>query len=229
MTDPAVDIDSPGPEAPPIARHSLHAQVVNRVRDMIIDGRLLPGTRIHETRLCESIGVSRTPLREALKVLANEGLIELVPSRGAVVRSFTAKDARDSLFVLGHLEGLAAALACETASDADIAAVRKIHDAMMRNYAERNRMEYFKLNQQIHSEIARLSGNAVLFAMHQTLQARLKRVRYLGHDRSEQWQAAVAEHEQMIRCLEARDGAGLAAAVRAHINQAWERVSQIFP
>ena len=95
------------PARKPIVRHNLHDAIVSRVRDMIIEGRLAPGARIHEGNLGQELGVSRTPLREALKYLASEGLLELSPGRGAVVRKFLAKDVQDSLIVLAHLESLA--------------------------------------------------------------------------------------------------------------------------
>src|SRR2546430_667342 len=101
----------------PIVRQNLHDAIVSRVRDMIIEGTLAPSTRVHEGRLGQELGVSRTPLREALKYLASEGLLELSPGRGAVVRKFSPKDVQDSLQVLATLEGLAGTLACERASD----------------------------------------------------------------------------------------------------------------
>src|SRR3569832_1990578 len=100
----------------PIVRHNLHNASASRLRDMIIEGTLAPGTRIHEGRLGQELGVSRTPLREALKYLASEGLLELAPGRGAVVRSFSAKDVEDSLIVLANMESLAGQLACCNAS-----------------------------------------------------------------------------------------------------------------
>src|SRR5262245_38326491 len=114
----------------PIIRRSLHDEVASRVRDMIIEGALEPGARINETQLCQSLGVSRTPLREALKTLASEGLIELVAARGGVVRKFTPKDVRDMLDVLALLESFAARLACKQASDDQIAELRGLHDRM---------------------------------------------------------------------------------------------------
>src|SRR3954466_16292015 len=119
----------------PIARPSLHEAIVARVRDMIIEGELSPGTRIHEGNLGNKLGISRTPLREALKFLASEGLVELSPGRGAVVRQFSPKDVRDSLVVVVNLEGLAGRLACEHATDAEIQEIRKLHDRMMEMYA----------------------------------------------------------------------------------------------
>src|SRR5205807_4012772 len=122
----------------PIVRQNLHNAIVTRVRDMIIEGVLEPGARIHEGNLGLSLGVSRTPLREALKFLASEGLIELVPTRGAVVRRFSPQDVQDSLSVLGYLEGLAGRFACARATDEEIAEIRAVHDAMMGFYNARD-------------------------------------------------------------------------------------------
>ena len=215
---------SPGDGPAPIARRSLHDQVVGRVRDLIIEGALTPGTRIHEGQLCAKLGVSRTPLREALKFLASEGLIELVASRGAIVRRFDAKDVRDMLDVLGVLEAFAARLACRVATDAQIADVRAIHDRMVDRYAVRDRLEYFKLNQQIHSAFLRLAGNATLEEAHASIQSRMKRIRYIGNEEPPKWAAALAEHEEMIRDLESRDGEALAAVVVRHLENTWARV-----
>src|SRR6185437_10395415 len=99
----------------PLNRRSLHDELVERIRDMIIEGQLAPLSRIHEGQLGKALGVSRTPLREALKFLASEGLLELVPGRGAVVRKLTPKDVRDMLDVLGAIETLGGRLACRHA------------------------------------------------------------------------------------------------------------------
>jgi DNA-binding GntR family transcriptional regulator len=191
---------------------------------MIIEGELTPGTRIHEGNLGGKLGVSRTPLREALKFLASEGLVELSPGRGAVVRQFSAKDVYDSLVVLGALEGLAGRLACEQATDEDIREVRRLHDHMMEMYASRDRLPYFKLNQNIHSAILRLTKNEALAYVHGTLQARLRRIRYIGNEGPEKWAAAVADHEEIISALEARDAERLSKVLTVHMERTWERV-----
>jgi len=220
----SIPVASPSEGAQPIARRSLHDEVVTRIRDMIIEGVLAPGTRVNETHLGQTLGVSRTPLREALKFLASEGLIELVAARGAVVKKFSPKDVRDMLDVLSVLEAFAARLACREASDNAIAEVRRIHDRMAERYAVRDRLEYFKLNQQIHTAFLRLSGNAALEAAHASIQSRLKRIRYIGNQEPAKWADAMAEHEDMIRFLEARDGEELARVVTQHMEHTWERV-----
>ena len=208
----------------PIRRTALHDTLVSHLRDMIIEGDLSPGTRLHEGQLGEQLGVSRTPLREAIKYLASEGLVELVPSRGAIVKRFSAKDVHDMLTVLRTLEELAGKLACEAASDAGIAEVRALHDEMVARYKAGDRLQYYKLNQQIHSAIAQLAANAALADMHAILQTRLKRIRFIGHEGPEKWAAAVAEHEEMIVALEARDKARLSEVLGRHLINAWERV-----
>jgi DNA-binding GntR family transcriptional regulator len=213
--------------AGPIRRTVLHETIVNRLRDMIIEGELVPGDRLHEGALGTQLGVSRTPLREAIKYLASEGLVELVPSRGAVVRAFGAKDIKDMLAVLQSLEEMAGRIACKNASDARIAEIRAVHDEMMQCYSARDRLQYYKLNQQIHTMLTALSDNSTLIDIHSTLQMRLKRVRFLGHEGDEKWAGAVAEHEEMIAALEARDGPRLARILRRHLGNAWERVQSM--
>jgi DNA-binding GntR family transcriptional regulator len=214
------DVDAPEP----IVRHNLHDAIVSRIRDMIIEGMLEPGARIHEGNLGARLGVSRTPLREALKFLASEGLIELVPTRGAVVRRFSPRDVEDSLAVLGYLEGLAGRFACERATDQEIAEIRALHDDMLRLYEQRDRLPYFKLNQQIHSAILRVSRNQALADVHAILQARLKRIRYSGNENPAKWAGAVADHQEIMAALYARDAPRLSAALEAHMAATWERV-----
>lgn len=211
----------------PIERPTLHSAVVGRLRDMITEGQLAPGSRIHEGQLGQQLGVSRTPLREALKVMASEGLVDLVPGRGALVHELTAKDVRDMLAVLSALEELAGRLACRAATDEGIARIRRMHERMRGHYRDRDRLEYFKCNQQIHSAIIGLSGNESLVMVQGMLQARMKRIRFLGHQTEEHWAAAVAEHDEMVAALEARDGDRLARVLAGHLANAWARVQDV--
>jgi DNA-binding GntR family transcriptional regulator len=210
----------------PIRRPTLHDEVVGRLRDLIVEGALAGGTRIHEGRLCEQLGVSRTPLREGLKVLANEGLVDLLPNRGAVVRPVTAKDTRDMLRVLGRLEALAGELACANATDAEIAELRSVHDRMLELHAAGNTMEYFKLNQAIHTGIVRLARNPTLQLLHETLQARVKRIRFVPHDFRIATDQPLREHERMMAALAARDGKRLGQLLDEHMEMTWVRVQR---
>ncbi len=207
-----------------IRNRSLHDQVVDRVRDMIIEGILEPGSRIDEARLIEDLGVSRTPFREALRTLAAEGLVIVRPSRGSTVRKLTPVDVFSMLEVLGHLERLGGELACARATDEEIADLVALHDRMMKKYAARDRMPYYKLNQEFHSRLTALSKNQTLIEMQANLQARLKRIRYIGNRKPEYWSGAVKDHEDMVAALKRRSGDDLGAAMERHLSNTWERV-----
>ena len=197
--------------------------------DEIQSGTLSPGMVLGEVEQATRLGVSRTPLREAIKYLASEGLVELVPARGAVVKQFGAREVRDMLEVIRMLEQQAGMIACAQASDAGIAQVRALHDRMLDCYQRRDRLAYYKLNQAIHSAIVALADNGALSEVHSRLQTRLKRIRFIGHEGPERWAHAVAEHEAIIAALEARDADGLSAILGRHLTQAWERVRHDLP
>jgi DNA-binding GntR family transcriptional regulator len=217
-------IDDAAAAVTPISRRTLHDELVGRVRDMIIEGRLPPGSRVHEGQLGQMLGISRTPLREALKFLASEGLVALVPGKGALVRRLTAEDVREMLDVLGALEALAGRLVCRNGSDATVATILGLHAEMMTRYAEGARLEYYKLNQAIHTAIATGSGNRLLMAQHATIQAQLKRIRFVGHEGQDKWNEAVREHECINEALRQRDGERLAMLLAEHLDRTWERV-----
>ena len=231
MTDaPTASATYPGDDAPtagiatPISRQPLHDIVATRLRDLIIEGVLAPGDRLNETRLVEDLGISRTPLREAIKTLVGEGLIEARPNRGTFVRQFSAQEFKGMLDVLTELESYGAIQACEKASDAEIAEIQALHARMMDLYAANERLAYYKDNQTIHNLIARASGNATLAEFQATLQARMKRLRFTGSGAPDKWSAAVAEHEEMMTALSRRDGPALAEVMRRHLSRTWERV-----
>ena len=208
----------------PIARTSLHGEVTSRLRDMIVEARLQPGERIQELEVAKTLGVSRTPVREALKVLASEGLVELLPLRGAVVKAFSPKDAQDMLAMIGLLEEYAGRAAC-AAGDDEIGAIIALHERMQAHFERRERPEYFALNQQIHNAIIEAAHNATLSMLHASVRTRMRRIRYIGNHAPDNWQAAMAEHEEMIAALRARDGERLARAMAMHIANTWPRVS----
>jgi len=206
-----------------IARIPLHEEVTNRIRDLIVESQLAPGERIQEMQLAQQLGVSRTPIREALKVLTSEGLVELLPLRGAIVRVFTDKDARDMLDVIALLEAFAGERACQ-ADPARIEEVIDMHRRMRVLYEKRQRLEYFVLNQQIHEALIALTDNDTLSQTHGALSKRMRSLRYSGNSGAENWAAAMAEHEEMIVALERRDGPALSRAMREHIQNTWPRI-----
>ena len=130
------------------------------------------------------------------------------------------------LEVLAQLERLAAELACQRASDAQIAEMIALHDRMLDLYARRERMAYFKLNQDFHKGVVELAGNPTLREMHGNLHARLKRIRFIGNELPAYWAAAVGEHEEMAQALLRRDGVALSEVAGRHLMNTWKRVEK---
>lgn len=208
-----------------VPRRSLHSDVLVALRDMIIEGELPAGERINETALYPRLGVSRTPLREAIKALAVEGLVELIPNRGAVVRRFNLDDVTHMLEAVKVIEIFAARAACERATASEISSIQHLHDQMRDRYRAKDRLEYFKLNQDIHAALVRAAHNDTLSTTHAILQARLKRIRYTGNEAPQKWSGAMAEHEEMMAALLARDGDALANVAGRHMDETLKRVA----
>jgi len=200
-----------------IPRRSLHDELVARLRRQIVEGDMAPGDKINERELCETYGVSRTPLREALKVLAREGLVTLTPHRGAHVSMLTVADLEDAFPVIGALEALAGELACARASDRQIAGLSTLHKRMQTAYKGGDRKEYFRFNQMIHEALARAARNPVLDQMREMLTGRVARARYYADISIRHWDQTMAEHEEIVAALQARDGERLGQVLKAHL------------
>jgi DNA-binding GntR family transcriptional regulator len=209
-------------------RPLLPEQVTNRLRDMIVQNELLPGERIPERSIAAQLNVSRTPLRSALQTLAAEGLVELLPNRGAVVADPSHEKVREMLEVQGTLEEFAGRLFCANASDNDIAEIKALHHEMLAAFARRERLIYFKLNQRIHRHIVGATGNSALDEMHGLLSARLFRFRYQPNLRLDRWEGAVQEHERILDAVVARDGPRLGRVLHEHLETTWAKLDAIF-
>jgi DNA-binding GntR family transcriptional regulator len=207
----------------PIARTSLHAEVTARLRSLIVESFIKPGERVPELEISKDMGVSRTPIREALKVLASEGLVELLPLRGAVVKSFSAKDAADMLEVMGMLESFAAQKACQ-AEQKRIDHVLAMHEKMKVLYTKGKRPEYFELNQKIHDALVDMADNESLTMVHNTLSKRMRSLRYSGNSTPDHWRGALDDHELIAQALGQRDAKKMKKAVEAHFENTIKRV-----
>jgi len=212
--------------AAPIERKPLHDQLVSRLADLIIEGDLAPGVRIPERELCARFQVSRTPLREALKVLASEGLIELLPNRGAVVAKLTVEDVEEMFPVMGALEALSGELAANQITDEEIAEIQALHYQMVLHYKRQELNPYFRLNQQIHERIMEAAGNATLSKMYRSLSGRIRRARYVANMSQARWDRAVAEHEEILKALVAREGRRLGELLKSHLQNKCETVKE---
>jgi DNA-binding GntR family transcriptional regulator len=209
-----------------LVRRSLHDELVGLLRDLIVDGELKPGQKVPEQDLCRRFGVSRTPLREALKVLAAEGIVTLTPNRGATVATITSEQIDELFPIMGVLEALAGELACKHATAGDVHRLRQMHDKMMQHFARGDRKGYLRLNREIHRELFAISGNAALAQMYEQLLVRTHAIRFIARKSPARWQEAVDDHAEMIAALEARDGARVADILRRHLDHKAQMVRE---
>lgn len=195
----------------------LHDEVVSRLRHMLVEGEIPPGMRVPERALCAAFGISRTPLREALKVLAAEGQVVLLPNRGARAAKLTGKDVGDLFEVCEGLEALAGELACKRISDAELQALVRMHDEMREHFEQRDLVSYYRCNRAIHETIVRASDNAVLVQLYDSVTARIRGARYVAPMPPEHWALAMREHEAIMNALIRRDGVALAHILQTHL------------
>jgi DNA-binding GntR family transcriptional regulator len=200
-----------------IPRQTLHQHVVARLRQLIVEGQVAPGAKLNERALCEQLHISRTPLREAIKMLAAEGLVELLAHRGAVAAQLSEQDVADTFEVISGLEGQAGELAAGRISDTERAQIEALHREMLAAHARRDLPAYYRMNAQIHDLINAAARNPVLTQTYRTLNARLQALRFRSNFDAAKWARAVREHEQMIRLLASRDGPALRALLIKHL------------
>lgn len=200
-----------------IPRAALHDQVAGRLRQMLVEGQIAPGAKLNERELSEVLEVSRTPLREAIKMLAAEGLVELLPNRGAIAVELTEDDVRHTFEVMAGLEGLSGELAAQRITDAELAEIQALHFEMMAAYTRSDLSAYYRLNALIHSAINAAAKNPVLTTTYTQVNARLQALRFRSNQDGEKWKNAMREHGAMVDALTARDAAAMRTVLIAHL------------
>jgi DNA-binding GntR family transcriptional regulator len=210
-----------------IPRQVLHQTVAVRLRQRIVEGQIAPGAKLNERELSEALQVSRTPLREAIKMLAAEGLVELLPNRGAVAAQLSEQDVVDTFEVIAGLEGQAGELAAQRIDEGQLAELRALHYEMLAAYTRRDLSTYYRLNAQIHERINAAARNPVLAQTYRNVNARLQALRFRSNLDERKWQHAVAEHEQMLGLLARRDAPALRALLVRHLEHKRDAVLEL--
>lgn len=201
-----------------IPRTALHEQVAHRLRQMLVESQIAPGAKLNERELSEVLNVSRTPLREAIKMLAAEGLVELLPNRGAIALELTEADVLNTFEVMAGLEGQSGELAAQRITDAELAEIKAMHFEMLAAWTRRDLSAYYRLNSQIHSAINAAAKNPVLSATYRQVNARLQALRFRSNQDEEKWKRAVKEHEKMVEALAARDPQAMRTVLIEHLH-----------
>jgi DNA-binding GntR family transcriptional regulator len=199
--------------------NSLHDEVAAQLRDRIFAGELMPGTFLDEARLAEQMRISRTPLREALKVLTAEGLVRHEPRRGCFVREVTEKDLDEIFPVIALLEGRCAREAALRATDADLLALEALHDKLSRHAKARRINDYYTVNYTIHEAIITLADNRWLAQVIGDLRKILKLARLQQLHAPGRLEQSLSEHLAVFAALKARDPEGAEAAMRTHLTR----------
>jgi DNA-binding GntR family transcriptional regulator len=210
-----------------IARLTLPEAAAERLRTLIIEGELAPGARLNERELSERLGVSRTPLREAFRMLAADGLVTQLPNRGAQVVVLSPDDVRHAFEVMASLEGLSGELAAARVTEDDLAELRALQAEMEAAHAGQDLPSYYRNNRAIHERINAIAGNPILTHTFRTLNARLHALRFRSNLVRAKWDQAVTEHRDMISALAARDGGRLRDILVQHLRTKLQAVLEV--
>ena len=201
------------------APQSLHDEVAATLRERIFAGELKPGSFLDEAALCEKMKISRTPLREALKVLTAEGLVRHEPRRGCFVNQVTEKDLDEIFPVIALLEGRCAFEAARNASDADLLALEALHDKLAKHARTKRITDYYEVNHSIHEAIILLANNRWLAQVIGDLRKILRLARLQQLHAPGRLQQSLSEHMAVFAALKARDCEGADAAMRTHLTR----------
>ena len=208
-----------------VPRTGLHEQAAARLRLLIVRGELRPGQTLGEADLSDALGISRTPLREALKQLATEGLVELRLNRSAVVAPFRREELEELFEAVAGIERCAAELAAKRMDARDIERLEALQDKIEWHHGRGELREYFEINQQIHSAIVDFARNAVLKTTHEVLLARAERARFFGLSVLGRWEESVREHQEILAALRDGDAERAGRLLGRHVRRTGEIVA----
>ncbi|MEO8120809.1 MAG: GntR family transcriptional regulator [Rhodoferax sp.] len=210
-----------------LVHNSLHEEVSVLLRDQIFAGTLAPGSFIDEAALCTSLKISRTPLREALKVLSAEGLVRHEPRRGCFVNEVSEQDLDEIFPVIAMLEGRCAFEAARNATDADIAALDVLHERLQKHAKARRINDYYATNYTIHEAIITLANNRWLAQVIADLRKILKLARLQQLHAPGRLEQSLSEHLAIYAALRARDCESADAAMRTHLTRQREALREL--
>lgn len=207
-----------------VPRTGLHEQAATRLRTLIVRGDLLPGEPLLEVDMSKALGISRTPLREAFKQLAAEGLVELRLNRGAVVAALRREELAELFEVVSGIERCAAELAATRMTARDLERLESLQQKIEWHRDHGEQRDYFEANQQIHRAIVGFARNSVMKATHDALLPRVERARFFALSARGRWDESVREHRQILAALKARDAERAGQLLGRHVRRTGEAV-----
>ena len=206
---------------------SLHEATFQTLRSLLVEGKIAPGSKLNERELAERLNVSRTPIREAIRRLAADGLVELIANRGAIAIQLSLEDVIHTFNVIAELEGYSGELAAQNISDSTLSELEALQYEMMASYARRDLSSYYKLNLGIHHLINQAANNPILTKLFSQVNARIEALRFRSNQDGVKWEKAVEEHQEMLDALKARDGARMRKVMISHVTNKRNVVVQL--
>ena len=196
---------------------NLHEGTFQKLRSLLVEGVIAPGSKLNERELAEGLNVSRTPIREAIKRLAADGLVELIANRGAIAVQLSHADVVHTFDVIAQLEGYSGELAAKNISAATLSELEALQYEMMASYARRDLSNYYKLNLRIHHLINQAANNPVLTQLFSQVNARIEALRFRSNQNGVKWEKAVEEHQEMIDALKTHDSERMRKVMIQHV------------
>lgn len=206
---------------------NLHEAIFQKLRLLIVEGKIAPGSKLNERELAESLNVSRTPIREAIRRLAADGLVELIANRGAIALQLSLEDVIHTFDVIANLEGFSGELAAQNISELALSELEALQYEMMASYARRDLSTYYKLNLRIHHLINQAANNPVLTKLFSQVNARIEALRFRSNQDGIKWERAVEEHQEMLDTLKARDPERMRKIMMRHVQNKRDVVIQL--
>jgi DNA-binding GntR family transcriptional regulator len=211
-----------------IPARPLSQEVAQRIRDMIRKGLVRKGDRIIEKQFCQSLGISRTPLREALRILSSEGLIDLVPNKGAYVAQPSMREIRELFEVMSILEGTCARVVAEKMTESELEKIEKLHEKLEKHYEERDHEKYLKVNQRYHVLLQEMTGNKVLNDVVNGLRDKILLYRYRQLYQRDRFRASMNEHRALMEALRTRDPIAAESIMKKHLMNQCEALRALY-
>ncbi|MBL7177526.1 MAG: GntR family transcriptional regulator [Desulfobacteraceae bacterium] len=206
---------------------TLHQDIAHQIREMIINGEMINGQKIDERLLCESMGVSRTPVREAIRILSSEGLIKLVPHKGAFLSELSRKEINEMFEVMSTLEGMCARLATKKMKEKDFQKIEKLHQELEQHYQNKDQKSYIKSNNKYHIFLQVLSGNGVLHDVINGLRNKILWYRFRSLNDPNRFSQSIKEHREILEAFRHRNDRKAEALLKLHLKKAGKIVAKM--
>ena len=206
---------------------NLHEAIFQKLRLLLVEGKIAPGSKLNERELAESLHVSRTPIREAIRRLAADGLVELITNRGAIALQLSLEDVIHTIDVIADLEGFSGELAANNITNTTLSELEALQYEMMASYARRDLSSYYKLNLRIHHLINQAANNPVLTQLFSQVNARIEALRFRSNQDGVKWEKAVEEHQEMLDALKTRDSVRMRKIMIQHVRNKRDVVVQL--